>query len=101
VAETKQTEISEARKAGAGKGTASPAAEPKQAKPKADSKPIDGIWVRTAGGSFRRAGFAFNQHGSGIALDALTDEQLAAIESEPRLIVERCTFGGDDIEAGK
>lgn len=55
---------------------------------------IDGIWVRTVPGvrRFRRAGMAFNEAGTGIALEAITDEQLAALEAEPNLIVERNAF---------
>lgn len=55
---------------------------------------IEGIFVKAVPGAtgFRRAGFAFDETGYGIALGALSEEQLEAIENEPRLITERCTF---------
>lgn len=37
---------------------------------------------------FRRAGFAFTPDGFGIAVDALTEEQIKALRDEPNLIVE-------------
>ncbi|WP_126456726.1 hypothetical protein [Sulfuriflexus mobilis] len=60
---------------------------------------IDGVWVKTKPGvkSFRRAGLAFNEVGYGIALDALTKEQLKALKDEKNLIVEHTTFITDGI----
>lgn len=58
---------------------------------------IEGIWVRSVTPSFRRAGIGFNRAGFGIALTALTDEQLEAIENEPRLVVERVTFEDESL----
>lgn len=75
-----------------------------QAKAEAEAKAaqksgngIEGVWVRSVTQSFRRAGFAFNRLGCGIALDALEDEQLAALEGEPNLVVERVTFEDESL----
>lgn len=60
---------------------------------------VKGVHVKTRPGlkSFRRAGFGFNEQGSGIALSALSDEQLEALENETSLVVEPCSFEpGDD-----
>jgi hypothetical protein len=60
------------------------------------SKEVDGIYVTPRRKrSFRRAGFEFPAEGMGIALDALTKEQLKAIENEPMLAVERVTIPVD------
>lgn len=53
---------------------------------------IDAVWVTSVPKSFRRAGFRFDRNGVGIALEALSEDQLDALESEPNLKVERCTF---------
>lgn len=61
-----------------------------------DNEPeeIEGYYVRTAPGtkSFRRAGYAFNERGTGFAKGVLSEEQLKALKAEKRLIVEESTF---------
>ncbi|MDH5786404.1 MAG: HI1506-related protein [Chromatiales bacterium] len=65
-------------------------------------KEIEGIFVTPKRKhSFRRAGFEFPAEGMGIALDALSKEQLKAIEEEPMLSVERVTFPADEVEAAE
>lgn len=53
---------------------------------------VEALFVKTIPGvkSFRRAGFSFNSAGYGIALDALTEEQITAIKGEKNLISEEC-----------
>lgn len=59
---------------------------------------IPAVFVRTRKryGSRRRAGFRFTREGHGIALSALTDEQLEQLHADPALEVEECTFPADD-----
>ncbi|MDX1464120.1 MAG: HI1506-related protein [Halomonas sp.] len=59
---------------------------------------ILGVFVRTKKryGSRRRAGFRFTREGHGIALSALSDEQLEQLHADPALEVEECTFPADD-----
>lgn len=63
---------------------------------------IPAVFVRTRKryGSRRRAGHRFTRDGFGIALSALSDEQLAQLQADPALEVEECTFptepDGDD-----
>jgi hypothetical protein len=65
----------------------------KEAKGKRPPKEVEALFVRTKRqASRRRAGFTFTAAPFGIALDALTDEQLAAIDSDPMLHVERSTM---------
>jgi hypothetical protein len=65
----------------------------KETKGKRPPKEVEALFVRTKRqASRRRAGFTFTAAPFGIALDALTDEQLAAIESDPMLHVERSTM---------
>ncbi len=75
------------------------APEPKQ-KGKGKGKPdeIPAVFVRTGRGvkSRRRAGFRFSREGLGIALEALSDEQLEKLHADPALEVEACTFPADD-----
>ncbi len=56
----------------------------------AKSKKVDGIFVRAAPGigSFRRAGYNFDETGVCIELDALSKEQLRNLKNEKRLIVK-------------
>jgi hypothetical protein len=53
---------------------------------------VEGVWVRSVGPRFRRAGYSFTQAGNGIALHALSEQDLAQLEAEPALVVERVTF---------
>ncbi|HHM6772737.1 TPA: HI1506-related protein [Pseudomonas aeruginosa] len=76
-----------------------PAAKASQA-PAGDQKTAEGIFVRSFPPTFRRAGFAFTSEGMGIALDAISAEQLQAIQDEPMLSVEFCDFPVDDTNVG-
>ncbi|MDN6856991.1 HI1506-related protein [Pseudomonas sp. CAN2814] len=78
---------------------AKPAAKASQA-PAGDQKTVDGIFVRSFPPTFRRAGFAFTSEGMGIALDAISAEQLQALQDEPMLSVEFCDFPVDDTSVG-
>ncbi|TVU88308.1 hypothetical protein [Vreelandella titanicae] len=55
---------------------------------------LPGVFVRTKRRikSRRRAGFRFNREGMGIALEALSEEQLTQLREDPALEVEDCTF---------
>lgn len=53
---------------------------------------VPGIFVRSFGESFRRAGFAFTREGRGLLVDDLTEEQLKALVNEPMLNVQYCDF---------
>lgn len=60
-----------------------------------DDGDIEGLWVVAIPESgFRRCGFRFTREGIGIALDALTSEQIEQLENEPNLKVERGIFSG-------
>ncbi|MDH5185170.1 MAG: HI1506-related protein [Gammaproteobacteria bacterium] len=63
-----------------------------EAEAEAKTKEVDGVFVKCirGKGSFRRAGFKFDETGFGIALDALSEEQLQALNDEPMLVVEEC-----------
>lgn len=62
---------------------------------KGDDGDIEGLWiVAIPEQGFRRCGFRFTREGFGIALDALTAEQIEQLENEPNLKVERGIFGG-------
>ena len=49
------------------------------------------VSVRTKSGAFRRAGFAFTEDPREINIHDLTDEQVAALENEPMLVVVAVT----------
>ena len=60
-----------------------------------DDGDIEGLWVEAIPEQgFRRCGFRFTREGFGIALDALTAEQIEQLENEPNLKVERGIFNG-------
>ena len=60
-----------------------------------DDGDIEGLWiVAIPEQGFRRCGYRFTREGFGIALDALTAEQIEQLENEPNLKVERGIFGG-------
>lgn len=60
-----------------------------------DDGEIEGLWVvAIPEQGFRRCGFRFTREGFGIALDALTAEQIEQLENEPNLKVERSYFSG-------
>lgn len=60
-----------------------------------DDGDIEGLWVTAIPEQgFRRCGFRFTREGFGIALAALTAEQIEQLENEPNLKVERGIFSG-------
>lgn len=73
-----------------------PAAEKKPAK-KPEPKDVPALFVKSKPKTFCRAGHKFNEHGYGIALSALTKDQIQAIKAEPMLIVEECTIPAESI----
>ncbi|NMZ73398.1 hypothetical protein HBO32_09835 [Pseudomonas nitroreducens] len=58
---------------------------------------IQGLFVRSVPESFRRCGYRFTREGFGIALSALTDDEIDALCSDPNLVVEHCTFSDTDL----
>ncbi|GEK71594.1 MULTISPECIES: hypothetical protein [Halomonas] len=89
--------------AGRGEASEPQGAVPEAKEAKANAKPREGgeipaVFVRTRKryGSRRRAGFRFTQEGLGIALSALSDEQLEALHADPALEVEECTFPAEE-----
>ncbi|MEZ3186023.1 hypothetical protein HZR81_13900 [Pseudomonas sp. LM13] len=52
--------------------------------------------MRATVGRRCRAGFCFDQGGQGFAKGVLSDEQLAALEADPLLKVEHCTFSAEE-----
>ena len=56
---------------------------------------VEGLWVvAIPEHGFRRLGYRFTREGFGIALAALTAEQIEILENEPNLKVERGVFSG-------
>jgi len=56
---------------------------------------IEGLWIRAVPEQgFRRNGMRFTREGHGVALSALTDDQVAALMSDPNLTVEHGFFSG-------
>ena len=56
---------------------------------------VEGLWVTAnAEHGMRRCGFRFTREGLGIALSALTGEQIEQLEAEPGLTVVRGSFSG-------
>lgn len=56
---------------------------------------VEGLWVvAIPEHGFRRLGYRFTRDGFGIALAALTAEQIEILENEPNLKVERGVFSG-------
>lgn len=53
----------------------------------AKGKKVPALRVQAKAASFRRAGLTFGREEQVIALDKLTDEQVAAIKAEPMLAV--------------
>lgn len=58
---------------------------------------IAALFIKTRPGvdSFCRAGHRFNKLGHGIVLELLSEDQVAALKAEPKLIVEECTIPVD------
>lgn len=63
--------------------------------PDSASDEVEGVFVRATVERRCRAGFCFDKEGQGFADGVLSDEQLEALESDPLLKVERCTFSGN------
>lgn len=56
---------------------------------------IEGLWIRAVPEQgFRRNGMRFTREGHGVALSALTDDQVEALISDPNLTVEHGFFSG-------
>lgn len=64
-------------------------------------KEVPALFVRSLHEPYRRAGFAFSRAGIGIALSALSKEQIKALQEDPRLVVEECTFPADAVAAAE
>ncbi|HEB0595719.1 hypothetical protein [Pseudomonas aeruginosa] len=77
--------------------TSSTAPEAPTAKPASASDEVEGVFVRATVERRCRAGFCFDKEGQGFADGVLSDEQLEALESDPLLKVERCTFSGNQV----
>ena len=71
-----------------------PKAEPKKkatpAKPP-EEEGIPALWIKAKSGSIRRCGHRFDETGFGIALTALSDEEVEIFSNDPDLIVEEVT----------
>lgn len=79
-------------KAAANAGTTDPKTQPENTPPAADAKTTTApetkrIAVKSMTPSFRRAGFEFSRTERILDVRRLTDEQLQAIQDEPRLAV--------------
>jgi len=60
-----------------------------------DDGEVEGLWiVAIPEQGFRRCGDRFTREGFGIAMSALTPEQIETLENEPNLKVERGIFSG-------
>lgn len=60
-----------------------------------DDGEVEGLWITAVPEQgFRRCGFRFTREGLGIALSALTEQQIEQLEREPNLKVERGMFSG-------
>nr|WP_172424886.1 HI1506-related protein [Pseudomonas sp. A46] len=60
-----------------------------------DDGEVEGLWITAIPEQgFRRCGYRFTREGFGIAMDALTAEQIELLENEPNLKVERGIFSG-------
>lgn len=56
---------------------------------------IEGLWIcAVPEQGFRRIGMRFTREGHGVALSALTDDQVEALISDPNLTVEHGFFSG-------
>lgn len=61
---------------------------------------IQGFWIAAKKPLARRcrAGLCFDQAGHGVAADALTEVQIAALQNDPQLVVEAVEFSDDQAE---
>lgn len=84
-------DITTAEAAAAPQGAGADAPAPGQEIQETETEALS-VRTKARAGSRRRAGYVFTPEPYGIALNALTEEQIAAIESDPLLVVERTTF---------
>lgn len=54
------------------------------------------LYIRSKHEPYRRAGFAHSRAGFGVALDALTEDQVTLLKNDPHLTVEECTFDSEE-----
>ena len=83
------------KSAGSTDDASSTAPETPATKPASTSDEVEGVFIRATVERRCRAGFCFDKEGQGFADGVLSDEQLEALESDPLLRVERCTFSGN------
>ena len=57
---------------------------------------VPALYIRSKHEPYRRAGFAHSRAGFGVALDALTEDQVALLKSDPHLVVEECTIDPEE-----
>ena len=62
----------------------------------AKQKEIPILFIKSKHEPYRRAGFGFSRAGVGIALSALTDEQIEVIKADPHLVVEEGSVAAED-----
>lgn len=63
-----------------------------------EKKAISALWIRAVPKQgFRRCGFFFPHEGVGIALSALTEDQIEQLRREPNLVMELSEFS-DSLE---
>jgi len=60
-----------------------------------NKKAVPGLFIKSRAESFWRCGFKFTREGYGIALDALTKEQVDILKKEPALFVEEVEVNVD------
>jgi len=65
-----------------------PAATPPET---TEEEGIPALWIKAKKGSIRRCGHRFDETVFGIALAALTDEEVEIFSNDPDLIVEEVT----------
>ncbi|WP_435609911.1 hypothetical protein [Pseudomonas knackmussii] len=59
---------------------------------------VEALFIRAVPArGFRRCGHRFTREGHGIALSALTDDEIDALCSDPNLVVEHCSFSDKDL----
>lgn len=58
--------------------------------------PINALYIKSKHEPYRRAGFEHSRQGFGVALELLTEEQIAVLKNDPHLVVEECTFPSDE-----
>jgi hypothetical protein len=59
---------------------------------KTEGREVEGIYVRAVAERRCRAGFCFDREGQGFAEGVLSDAQIAELDADPLLKLERGTF---------